>query len=162
MDGPSGPSPVFFEEGCAVAFFDSRASRFLIDDAGGVRRDLSAYLTEVGGLPGARGLTEVTALGDDGVSFVTGLEDASITLRGLFDDSEAGGPDAVLGPLRAHESAVGFEYGPTGARMDGPRYSGICWVVSYELRSRVGRLVEWTAGLQVDGAVARSMVGGGG
>ena len=145
-----------------MAFFDSRASRFLIDDAGGVRRDLSAYLTEVGGLPGAHGLTEVTALGDDGVSFVTGLEDASITLRGLFDDAETGGPDAVLGPLRAHESAVGFEYGPSGARMGGPRYAGRCWVVSYELRSRVGRLVEWTAGLQVDGAVARSMVGGGG
>ena len=88
-----------------MAFFDSRASRFLIDDAGGVRRDLSAYLTEVGGLPGSRGLTEVTALGDDGVSFVTGLEDASITLRGLFDDAETGGPDAVLGPLRVR--AVG-------------------------------------------------------
>ena len=107
-----------------MAFFDSRASRFLIDDADGVRRDLSAYLTEVGGLPGARGLTEVTALGDDGVSFVTGLEDASIALRGLFDDAEAGGPDAVLGPLRAHESAVSFEYGPSGAKAVGPRYSG--------------------------------------
>ena len=142
-----------------MAFFDSRVSRFFIDDVGGVRRDLSAYLTEVGGLPGARGLTEVTGLGDDGVSFVAGLEDAAVALRGLFDDAGAGGPDAVLGPLRAHDSAVDFEYGPSGA---GVRYSGKCWVVSYELRSRVGRLVEWTAALQVDGAVSRSMVGGGG
>ena len=107
-----------------MAFFDSRASRFLIDDAGGARRDLSAYLTEVGGLPGARGLTEVTALGDDGVSFVTGLEDASIVLRGLFDDAEEGGPDAVLGPLRAHESAVGFEYGPSGRANERPPIHG--------------------------------------
>lgn len=144
-----------------MAFFDSRASRFLIDDAGGVRRDLSAYLTEVGGLPGTRGLTDVTALGDDGVSFVTGLEDASIALRGLFDDADTGGPDAVLGPLRAHESAVGFEYGPSVAAGSGPRYTGRCWIVSYELRSRVGRLVEWSAALQVDGAVSRSTVGGG-
>ena len=67
----------------------------------------------------------------------------------------------MLGPLRAHESTVGFEYGPSGAKAVGPRYSGICWVVSYELRSRVGRLVEWTAGLQVDGAVSRSAVRGG-
>ncbi len=144
-----------------MAFFDSRASRFLIYDAGGVKRDLSAYLTEVAGLPGARGLTEVTALGDGGASFVAGLEEASIALRGLFDDTAAGGPDAVLGPLRAHASAAAFEYGPAGA--SGPRYSGRCWVVSYELRSRVGRLVEWTAALQVDGAVSRAVaVQGGG
>ena len=78
-----------------VAFFDSRASRFLIDDADGVRRDLSAYLTEVGGLPGARGLTEVTALGDDGVSFVVGLEERVDYLEGPV---RRRGPDAVLGP----------------------------------------------------------------
>ena len=126
---------------------------------GGVRRDLSAYLTEVGGLPGARGLTEVTALGDDGVSFVTGLEDAAITLRGLFDDADVGGPDAVLGPLPRPRERRRLRVRAVGCEAVGPRYTGKCWVVSYELRSRVGRLVEWTAGLQVDGAVARSIVG---
>lgn len=37
------------------------------------------------------------------------------------------------------------------------KYSGKCWVVSYELRSRVGRLVEWGASLQVDGVVGRGV-----
>ena len=144
-----------------MGFFDSRASRFLIDDVGGVRRDLSAYLTEVEGLPGGRGLAEVTALGDSAVSFVAGLEDVSIALRGVFDDAAERGSDAVLGALRTHGSAVAFEYGPSGTGAGGLRYSGRCWVVSYELRSRIGSLVEWMATLQVEGAVSRNVITGG-
>ena len=38
-----------------MAFFDSRVSRFLIEDAGGTKRDLSAFVVDVRGLPGAQG-----------------------------------------------------------------------------------------------------------
>ena len=51
------------EEGGDMAYVDGRASRFRIADAGGVMRDLSAYITEVSGLPGARALNDVTAAG---------------------------------------------------------------------------------------------------
>ena len=138
-----------------MAFFDSKVSKFRIDDTGSVLRDLSAYLTEVRGLPGARSLNEVTALGDSGVKFIAGLEDVTITLTGMFDDTATSGPDAVLGPLRTHTSAVDFEYGPEGASTGSVKYSGTCWVTSYALRSRVGDLVEWSAALQVDGTVTR-------
>ena len=138
-----------------MAFFDSRVSRFRIYDAGGTRRDLSPYLTSVSGLPGDRTLNEVTALGDAGARFVPGIEDASILLSGIFDDRATDGPDAVLGPLRAHSSPVRFEYGPRGAATGSTRYSGSCWVASYRLRSRVGSRVEWAATLQVDGTVSR-------
>ncbi len=138
-----------------MAFFNSKVSRFLIDDTGGAQRDLSPYLTEVRGLPGERGLNEVTALGDGGARFIPGVEDVTIALAGIFDDTAASGPDAALGPLRSHASAVDFEYGPEGSGAGGVKYSGKCWVASYELRSRVGSLVEWTAALQVDGAVSR-------
>lgn len=138
-----------------MGFFDSRASRFFIDDVSGVQRDLSPYLTEVRGLPGPRHLNDVSALGDGGARFVPGLEDVAITLHGLFDNAAGSGPDAVLGPLRTHASPVDFEYGPEGAGAGDVKYYGTCWVVSYELRSRVGSLVEWSAVLQVDGTVQR-------
>ena len=138
-----------------MALFDSTVSRFLIDDAGGSRRDLSPYLTEVSGLPGLRALNEVTALGDRGARFVPGLERVSIRLEGLFDDTASTGPDDVLGALRSHSSAVDFEYGPEGAASGDARYGGACWVASYDLRSRVGRLVEWSASLRVDGVVTK-------
>ena len=37
-----------------MTFFDSKVSKFSINDSADVPRDLSAYLTEVRGLPGAR------------------------------------------------------------------------------------------------------------
>ena len=99
-----------------MAFFDSRVSRFLIQDAGGTKRDLSAFVVEVRGLPGARALNEVTALGDSGARFIPGLQDGVFSLSGLFDSTASTGPDAVLGGLRSHDAAVGFEYGPEGRR----------------------------------------------
>ena len=138
-----------------MAFFDSRVSRFSLDDAGGTKRDLSAFVVDVRGLPGARALNEVTALGDDGARFIPGLQDVAFSLSGLFDSTASSGPDAVLAGLRSHNAAAGFEYAPHGTATGAIKYSGKCWVVSYELRSRVGRLVEWTASLQVDGVVTR-------
>ena len=138
-----------------MAFFDSKVSKFLMDDTGSVQRDLSPYLTEVRGLPGRRALNEVTALGDSGAKFIPGLEDVTITLGGMFDNTATSGPDAVLGPLRTHASAADFEYGPEGSGAGDAKYSGACWVISYELRSRVGNLVEWSATLQVEGTVTR-------
>ena len=138
-----------------MAFFDSKVSRFLLDDTGDVQRDLSAYLTEVKGLPGPRDLNQVTALGDSGARFIPGLENVAVGLVGMFDSTATTGPDAVLGPLRTHTSAVDFEYGPEGTSAGDVKYSGSCWVAGYELRSRVGSLVQWTATLQVDGVVTR-------
>ena len=140
-----------------MGFFDSKVSRFLIEDTDGVRRDLSAYVVSVRGLPGVRNLNEVTALGDDGATFIAGLEDATVTLSGIYDDASDSGPDAVLGPLRTHGSAVGFEYGPAGSRAGAVKYHGACWVLSYDLRSRVGDRVEWACTLQVDGVVRRGV-----
>ena len=138
-----------------MAFFDSKVSKFLLDDAGATQRDLSSFITEVRGLPGARLLNDVTALGDAGARFIPGLEDVVISLSGIFDDTATSGPDAVLGPLRTHTSAVDFEYGPEGSTSGDVKYSGTCWVAQYDLRSRVGSLVEWTASLQVEGVVNR-------
>ena len=138
-----------------LAFFDSRVSRFLIFDAGGSSRDLSPFIADVRGLPGDRTLNEVTALGDSGARFIPGIEDVTFLVSGIFDDRAPRGPDAVLGPLRAHSSPVRFEYGPRGTSAGSVRYSGSCWVASYRLRSRVGNRVEWAAALQVDGTVER-------
>ena len=138
-----------------MAFFDSSRSKILLDDTASTQRDLSAYVTEIDGLPGARGLYETTAMSDKGSVFIPAVEDARVALRGLFDDTASSGPDAVLGPLRTHGTAVDFEYAPEGTSSGSVKYSGVCWVEAYELRSRVGKLVEWTASLRVDGVVAR-------
>lgn len=138
-----------------MAFIDGRGSRFRITDAGGIMRDLSAYITEVRGLPGERTLNEVTALGDSGARYKPGGESVSFTLRGLFDDTAASGADAVLGALRYHAESTTFEYAPAGFTAGKAHYAGECWVKSYELVSRAGEPVSWSATLQVEGSINR-------
>ena len=138
-----------------MAFFDSGSSRFIIDDARGTERDLSAFVTHVSGLPGRRALREVTALSDSGRKFVPGAEEAAILVRGVFDGARASGPDAVLGALRTHGAAVNFTYAPRGTAKGAVKYSGKCWVESYEVSSEAGRRVEFAARLRVDGNVER-------
>ena len=138
-----------------MAFIDGRDSRFRIADTGGVVRDLSAYITEVRGLPGGRALNDVTALGDSGARFKPGTEQAAFILRGLFDDTPDVGADAVLGALRYHNSATRFEYAPSGFAAGKVSYTGECWVKSYELLSHAGEPVSWQATLQVEGVVSR-------
>ena len=138
-----------------MAFFDSGSSRFIIDDARGAERDLSAFVTHVSGLPGRRALREVTALSDSGRKFVPGAEEAAILVRGVFDGARAAGPDAVLGALRTHGAAVDFTYAPRGTAKGAVKYSGKCWVESYEVSSEAGRRVEFAARLRVDGNVER-------
>ena len=138
-----------------MAFIDGRGSRFRLTDAGGVMRDLSAYVTEVRGLPGDRELNDVTALGDPGPRFNPGGEAVEIILRGLFDDSAVVGADAVLGTLRYHDIPTRFEYAPAGLAAGSPRYTGDCWVKSYDILSRAGEPVSWKATLQVEGITTR-------
>ena len=138
-----------------MAFIDGRGSRFRIADTGGITRDLSAYITVVRGLPGVRALNDVTALGDSGARFKPGVEQVAFTLSGIFDDTPAVGADTVLSALRYHNSATRFEYAPSGFAAGKARYTGECWVKSYELLSRAGEPVSWQATLQVEGAVSR-------
>ena len=138
-----------------MAFFDSQVSVFKLDDADGNERDLSPYLIEVSGLPGSRALDDVTGLGDAGSRFAPGIEGATIYLAGLYDSEAGSGPDAVLGPLRTHDAATEFAYGPQGVIAGAVRYAGRCWVAAYEIVSRVGSQVEFEAVLRVEGTVTR-------
>ncbi len=139
-----------------MAFVDGRGSRFRIADVGGVMRDLSAYVSEVRGLPGERALDDVTALGDDGAHFNLSGEAVAFSLRGIYDDTANTGTDAVLGALRYHTAPTPFEYAPAGLAAGNPKYTGDCWVRSYEIHSRAGETVSWRATLQVEGATGRN------
>jgi hypothetical protein len=139
-----------------MALFDSKTAKFRITDSGGTTdRDLSTFITEISGLPGARNLNEATALGDSGATFHPGLENVTISLSGHYDDTGTTGPEALLGPLRTHTAAVAFAYGPKGTTSGFLKYSGTFWVTEFTVDSSVGSLVTWSTSLQVEGTVTR-------
>ena len=136
-----------------MAKFDSSVSVLKLDDTGGTLRDISPYLTDVSGLPGPRNLNEITALGDTGSKFHPGLQNATPSISGHYDSTATVGPEALLGTMRTHTSALEFEYYPQGA--SGFKYSGNYWVTDFSITSTVGSHVTFTASLQVDGTVTR-------
>ena len=138
-----------------MANFNSRDSFFSINDTAGTARDLSSFITEIDGLPGERELAEITALGDSGRTWIPSLQNAVITLAGIYSDS-AQGPDSVLGALRNHSASSTFYYGPQGGADNTTGYTGACFVRTFTNGSRVGESVTWRAELQVNGAITRS------
>ena len=138
-----------------MAFYDSSISVFQVTDTGAVLRDISAYITQIGGVPGVRELTDVTSLVDTGKKWNPSIEDVTITLELLWSEDASVGPDTVLGPLRTDTTARAWDYGPEGKVTGDIKYSGTCFVRSYEVVSRVGSHVVARAELKVNGVVTR-------
>lgn len=135
--------------------FNSKDSVFLLEDSGGTDRDLSAYITSIDGLPGPREMQDSTTLADDGRKHEAGLENATITLELVWDDTATSGPDVVLSGLRGDNTERGFQYGPKGSTTGFMRYTGNMKLAEYRITSRVGEIVRATATLNVQGVVTR-------
>lgn len=136
-----------------MAFFDSQTSTFTFDASpGGAPVALTAFISEISGLPGPRNLNDVTALGDAGARFIPGLENVTITISGSWEDNGTNGPDFVFGVHRTSTQTGSFVYQPDAVQ----NYSGEAWVTNFEITSRVGSQVTYTCTLQVDGVVTRA------
>lgn len=135
-----------------IAFFDSSASTFSLDDSGGTLRALTTFMDSIDGLPGARDLDDVTALSDTGHRFIPSIANVKFSIGGHFDPTVTTGPHAVLGgDAYTSTSTATFSYGPRGSATTNTRITGECWVQGYQLTSKVGSQVTWKADLQIDG-----------
>lgn len=134
--------------------FNSENSVFEIND-GSVLRDISPYVLSVSGLPGAKDLRNVTALGSTGQNWKPGIhKETVISLELKWSDDSNVGPDTVFRLVGALSSATAFDYGPEGKTTGKQKYSGTCWLQDYQITSRVGNIVLARADLKVEGAVS--------
>lgn len=133
-----------------MAFVHGKSAAFKLDDSGGTLRDLSAYLMEVS-FPETIETADVTAFGSSSKSYIVGLKDATISLTGKWDSTFDGYVAGVLGQT----ASLSFEYGPAGTTAGNVKYSGECYVTSYNIGSPVGDAVSASVELQVTGAVTR-------
>lgn len=135
-----------------MGFVHGKDSGLKLDNVAGTLTDISAYVDNVGGLPGDVELADVSALGDEGHRFVPGLENAQVSISGHWDSAE----DAIFGSPAQWKSATRtFEFGPAGTAVSSVKYSGEAWITNYTVTGAVGDKVSWSATLQVDGQVAR-------
>jgi hypothetical protein len=136
-----------------MTFVHGKDAVFSLDDGGGVLRNVKIYLNTVTGLPGARGLSETTAFGDQGVRNIPGLANNTFSIAGHFDSTATTGIATVLNSLRAATATATFEYGPEGSTASDIKYTGECWMTELTVDASVSDRVPIAATFQVDGVV---------
>lgn len=135
-----------------MAFVHGKSAVFKVDDSGGTLRDLSAYLNDVS-FPRDIETAETTTFGAAGgaKTYIVGLNDATISISGLFDATA----DGYLAGVVGHATPLDFEYGPAGSSGGSVKYSGTCLMTSYEVSAAVGDAVQASADFQVTGQITR-------
>lgn len=125
---------------------------FKIQDAAGVTRDISAYVTN-STMDESADVADVSGLGSTSKSYVIGLKDGTFSIEGIFDPTVDGylAGDLGFSPART------FEYHPQGVVTGKPKYSGSAFVVAYAPSTPIGDAGKWTARLQASGDIVRAL-----
>jgi hypothetical protein len=131
-------------------FTHGKSTVFKIDDSGGTLRDISDTLTDVS-FPRSVDTAETSSFGDSAKTYIVGLSDATISVSGNFDATVDGFLAGVIGLATPLE----FEYGPEGSTAPDVKYTGTCFLTSYEKSGAIGDVVTYSAEFQVTGAVTR-------
>lgn len=131
-------------------FRHGKSTAFKLDNAAGTLTDISNTLTDVG-FPQTIETAETTSFGSSAKTYIVGLTDATISLSGNFDSTV----DGHLAGIAGQAATVSFEYYPEGTTTGYVKYSGEAILTSYEKSGAVGDVVQYSAELQVTGAVTR-------
>lgn len=114
--------------------------------------DMSQYGNSVG-LTLNRDSSEVTTFGLGSKKYIPGLKDATVPFEGPYDTAS----DQIMWDLYDQGTIVNFEYFPAGVTAGLPKYTGQCFVTSYEVSSEVSDANATSGEFQVTGNVARGV-----
>lgn len=131
-------------------FRHGKAAVFKIDDSGGTLRNISDTLNSVS-FPREAEVLETTSFGSSDRTYVVGFKNQTISIEGSFDATVDGYLAGALGA----EASLSFEYGPEGSTSTYTKYTGECFLTSYETAAGVGDIVTYSAEFQITGAVTR-------
>lgn len=137
-----------------MAFIAGKSGVFKLDNSGGTLVDLSSFISNVD-FPQDAQLHETTTLGATARTYILGFKNATFGLQGHWD-SGASAIDAHMNAILGQAATVTFEYGPEGSATGKVRYTGEAIVTRYQNTTPVDGVVDWSADLQVSGAVTRN------
>lgn len=136
-----------------MAFRHGKSAVFKLDNSSASLTDISAYLDDVS-LPRSIETAETTTFGVSGGSktYVTGLNDATISLSGKYDSTV----DALLAGVLGQDTLLNWNYGPEGSTAGRIKFTGTAILTKYDVKSPVGGVVTFSADLQVSGSITRT------
>lgn len=158
-----------------MAFTHGKNAQFGIRDITNTWRDLTPYVSEVT-LPGKAGTADTTVFGKGAKTYIGGLLEGTLTLKGFFDPTATTGPDQILTALLGSQPTTGMtvvaqvtgqsNYGqfilmPSGAT-SGVAAIGDIVMTDYSVMAPVTGVVAFTATFNLSGATPASNAMNGG
>ena len=150
-----------------MAFTHGKNAQFALRDATNTWRDMTSYVSEVT-LPAKAGIAETTVFGKGAKTYIGGLLEGTMTMKGFFDPTATSGPDVVLASLLGTQPTTGMtvvaqvttqsNYGqfllcPSGSTAaTGITALGDCVITDYSISAPVSGVVAFTASFQLSGA----------
>lgn len=137
-----------------MAFKAGTTSAFYLCNIAAAVQNLSPYVDNFG-YPQTTAMLEVSAFGTGPKAFIPGLSDGdTVSISGPYDVAVHTHLTGLRAGHAAGSAASGFFWGPGGSVASQARVGGSVYVQSYQLSSTVGGRVEYSASLQITGAVS--------
>lgn len=136
-----------------MAFKAGTASVVYIANAANALQNLSPYIDNTSWQNALEQL-EVSAFGTAAKAFIPGLTGSNISVSGPADATMSSHLAGLYAAQSAGSGAAGIIYGPGGSVASQTRFAGSIYVSDYSVSSSVGGRVEYSASLQITGAVA--------
>ena len=139
-----------------MAFKAGTASAFYLNNEAASVVNLSPYIDNVS-VPQTVDVIDVSVLGTAAKAFVNGLTDGDqITFSGPYDVTVHTQLTALKAAQSAGSAAAAYIWGPGGSVASQARSAGSAFLTQYSVSTGVGGRVEYSASLQVSGAVSNS------
>jgi len=139
-----------------MAFKAGTTTFVMLGNTAGALTNLSPYIDNFSH-PQSVDVQEVSVFGTAAKAFINGLTDGDqISLSGPYDVAVYTHLTALKAAQSAGSGAAPFLWGPGGSVASQAKASGSCYVNQISFSSGVGGRVEYSASLQVTGAVANS------
>jgi hypothetical protein len=130
-----------------------RQGRFTEITVSGV--SLSAYCDSVD-IDRSAELLETTTFTKTSKTFLPGLQDAKVSLKGKYDPTASTGPTVLLTSLIGASNSTFIQVYPGGAVAGQQVRNFNAFVTDFKESSAVGNVVAFEASLQVDGPITAS------
>ena len=136
-----------------MAFKAGTTTAFYLANSAAALQNLSPYIDNVT-VPQTVQTIDVSAFGTAAKRFINGLTDGDvISMSGPYDVAVHTQLTALKAAQSAGSAAAAYIYGPGGSVASEARSAGSVFLSSYQVSSTVGGRVEYSASLQVTGAV---------
>lgn len=139
-----------------MSFRAGTTSAFYLANAAAALQNLQPYIDNLS-FPQTVAQLEVSAFGTNSKAFIPGLSDGdTIAISGPYASVVATHLGSLKAVHAAGSAASGFIWGPGGSVAGQARVAGSVWLAGLTMSSGVGGRVEYSASLQVTGAVVNS------